>query len=269
MKRLLLLITAILTLGWVTLSWAGVVITQQTVTDAINGHHTSQRTLMIQGKMQKTVMNRQVILINLTNNTMTLLDPDHKTYLQMPFPPKRMAAAMQSVNGMAPNLKKTGVSKTIAGYRCYEYKGAGSSAMGEYTVSGCFAPKAPGASEYDAFSRALSRRLRASSVATMSHPDGIPLTMVTTTKITNFSMLGLNPQQAQAMAQQMAGRPPAKSTMITTAIDMRDLPASTFEIPSDYTKTSMPPMSGSRMGGPLMMAPPRGPAAAPTPYRGE
>lgn len=269
MKRLLVLIAVILPAATVTPSWGGVVLTQQTVSDTMTGHHASERTLMIQGKVQKTVMNHQVILINLNNNTLTLLDPDRKTYLQMPFPPQRMAAAMQSVSGLTPNLKKTGASKTIAGYRCYEYKGAGSSAMGQYTVSGCFAPKAPGASEYDAFSRALSRRLKESAVATMSHPDGIPLTMVTTTKITNFSMLGLNPQQAQAMAQQMAGRPPAKSEMITTAIDMRDLPASTFQIPSDYTKTSMPPMGGSMMGGPMMMAPPRGPAAAATPYRGE
>jgi hypothetical protein len=242
---------------------AGVIITQDVVTDTPNGPMTSHHTIMIQGNKQKTDMHGQTMLLNLDDNTMVLLNPERKKYLKLPFPPSGMASAMENMSALNPNLKKIASNQTVGGFKCDEYAGSGNSQMGQYSVKGCFDSTGPGASEYDHFMSLIAQRLKASAVQTMQRPKGIPIRLETSTKITNFSMPGLSAEQAKAMQEMMRNRPPTKSSVTTTSIKTATLPAETFAIPADYAEAKMP----AAMGGPGMMPAPASPKAKP--YQGE
>jgi hypothetical protein len=239
---------------------AGVVITQDTVTDTLSGPVKDQHTIMIQGNKQKTDMRGRTMLLNLDDNTMVLLNPANKTYLKLPFPPRGMANAMENMSALNPNLKKTASGLTVGGFKCDEYAGSGSSRIGQYSVKGCFDSTGPGAAEYDHFMGLVAQRLKASAVQTMPRPKGIPIKLETTTKITNFAMPGLSPEQAKAMQQMMRNRPPTKSVVTTTSIKTATLPADTFVIPADYAQAQLPAGMGHRQPS----APPKN-----KPYQGE
>jgi hypothetical protein len=246
---------------------AGVVMTQEIITNSGSNNMTDNRTILVQGNKQKVEMHGQTIVLDLDGGKMLLMDPSSKTYTELPFPPTGpMASMMQNVGGIDLDFKKTGGTQTLSGYKCREYSSTGKSMMGEFSAKGCFAADAPGAGEYAAFTKAMAKKFEAAGMAktTGNQPDGVPMVLETTTKLTNFNIPGMPPEQAERLKQMMANRPPTTSKSTTTSIKTADLPASTFEVPAGYTerKIAMP------MGrGPSGAAP--APRAAQTPYQGE
>jgi Domain of unknown function (DUF4412)/Protein of unknown function (DUF3617) len=244
---------------------AGVVLTQQIVTN--NGTHSStdNRTVMVQGNKQKVMMRGQTVVLDLDAGKMLLINPDTKTYTQLPFPPQgQMAAMMQNVGGVNLNFKKTGVTQTVGGYKCQEYDSTGKSMMGEFSAKGCFSAQAPGAAEYANFTQTLAKKFEAVGMAKTSgsHPDGVPMVLDTTTKLTNFNIPGMPPEQAERLKAMMANRPPTTSKSTTTSIKTEELPADTFTVPAGYTERSLG-LPGPGSGGGAA------PAPGPTPYEGE
>jgi Domain of unknown function (DUF4412) len=228
---------------------AGVVVTEQEVVDQGNGQPvTRNRTVMIQGNKQKMVTDRAQVVTDLDNGKMFLMSAEKKQYVEMPFPPKGPMAAMMAQRMSTLSFKKTGGSKTISGYACQEYTGAGSMMGNQYSVVGCFSTKAPGASDFDAFQKTMAAKVKGTPMAMQGEvPDGVPMQLDSTTKITNFSMPNMTPEQTAKMKQMLASRPAVVSKTTVTQIASKDLPADTFAIPAGYTKQEMPsgPMGGA------------------------
>jgi hypothetical protein len=239
---------------------AGVVMTQEIVTSSGSSSSTDNRTVMIDGNKQKIVMRGQVVVLDLDGGKMIVLNPAAKTYSEMPFPPTgQMATMMQNVGGVNLDFKKTGSAQTMSGYQCQQYDSSAKSAMGEFSASGCFSAQAPGAAQYAAFTSHLAQKFVDAGLAKTSgnQPDGIPITLETTTKLTNFSIPGMPPEQAEKLKAMMANRPPTVSKTTTTNIKTAALPSDAFSIPAGYSERKI----GLGGGG--------GPAPGPTPYQGE
>ena len=244
---------------------AGVEMTQEIVTNSGANSMTDNRTIMVQGNKQKVEMRGQTIVLDLDEGKMLLIDPAAKTYTELPFPPKGpMASMMQSVGGIDLDFKKTGTSQTLSGYKCQDYSSTGKSMMGEFSAKGCFASDAPGAADYTAFTKTMAQKFEAVGMAktTGSQPDGVPMVLQTTTKITNFNIPGMPSEQAERLKQMMANRPPTTSKSTTTSIKTADLPASTFEVPAGYTERKIAMGNGAAPIG-------RAPMGSATPYEGE
>jgi hypothetical protein len=244
---------------------AGVVMTQEIVTNSGSNTSTDNRTVMVQGNKQKVVMRGQTIVLDLDKGKMLVLDGGAKTYTELPFPPQGpMASMMQNMGGVNLDFKKTGGSQTLSGYKCEEYDSTGKSMMAEFSAKGCFSSDAPGAAQYVAFTELLAKKFAAAGMAkTSGNPDGVPLVLETTTKFTNFNIPGMPPEQAEKLKAMMANRPPTTSKSTTTSIKTEDLPAGTFEVPAGYTERKIAMGAGGGMGGA------RAPMAGPTPYEGE
>jgi hypothetical protein len=249
MKTVAAALAALAILSGSTLAHAGIVVTEQEVIDQGNGQPvTRNSTVMIQGNKQKRVTDRAQVVIDLDNNKMFLMSPAKKQYVEIAFPPSGPMAQMMSQRMSTLNFKKTGGSKTVTGYPCQEYTGSGSMMGNQYTVTGCFSTKAPGASDFDAFQKAMAAKVKGTPMAMQGQvPDGIPMQLDSTTKITNFSMPGMSPDQAAKMKQMLANRPAVVSKTTVTQIASKDLPADTFTVPADFTKQEMP--AGGPMGG--------------------
>jgi opacity protein-like surface antigen len=242
--------------------FAGVVLTQQIVTNSGSNSTTDERTVMVQDNKQKVEMRDQSIVLDLDAGKMILINPAAKTYTELPFPPHgQMAAMMQNMGGVNLDFKKTGKSQTLSGYQCQEYESTAKSAMGEFDARGCFSAQAPGAAAYASFTRELAKKFEEAGMAKTSgnQPDGIPIELRTTTKLTAFNIPGMPPEQAEKLKQMMANRPPTTTKSTTTSIKTADLSADTFGIPAGYTERKV------ALGAPGMGAP----APGPTPYEGE
>lgn len=235
---------------------AGVVVTEQEVIDQGNGQPvTRNRTVMIQGNKQKMVTDRAQVVTDLDNGKMYLMNPEKKQYVEMPFPPQGPMAQMMAQRMSTLSFKKTGGgSKTISGYSCEQYSGAGSMMGNQYSVNGCFSTKAPGAHDFDAFQKTMAAKVKGTPMAMQGEvPDGVPLQLDSTTKITNFSMPGMSPEQSAKLKAMLANRPPVVSKTTVMQIASKDLPADTFTVPAGFTRQEMPNggMGGgmSHMGG--------------------
>ncbi|HEX3408772.1 MAG TPA: DUF4412 domain-containing protein [Candidatus Binataceae bacterium] len=243
---------------------AGVVVTEQEVIDQGNGKPvTRNRTVMIQGNKQKMVTERAQVVTDLDTGKMFLMNPEKKQYVEVPFPPSGAMAQMMNQKMSTLSFKKTGASKTINGYACEEYTGAGSMMGNDYKVSGCFSTKAPGATDFDTFQKTMANKVKGTAMAMQGEvPDGVPIELDSTTKMTNFSMPGMSPDQASKLKQMFANRPPVVSKTTVTQIASKDLPGDTFAVPAGFSKQQMP--SGP-MGGPAPGGPPPPPAASKVP----
>jgi len=234
---------------------AGVVVTEQEVIDQGTGQPvTRSRTVMIQGNKQKMITDRAQVVTDLDNGKMYLMNSEKKQYVEIPFPPKGPMAQMMSQRMSTLNFKKTGASKTVSGYACQEYTGAGSMMGNQYSVTGCFSTKAPGATDFDAFQKTMAAKVKGTAMAMQGEvPDGVPMQLDSTTKITNFSMPGMSPDQAAKMKEMLANRPAVVSKTTVSQIASKDLPADTFTVPADFAKQQMP--AGGPMGGGAAPAP--------------
>lgn len=262
MKTLGAAFAVILTLAVVGNCYAGVVVEEQQTIDRGNGQHTTHtRKVMIEGNKQKSVSETgQQMITDLDAGTIMMLNPAHKSYVQMPFPPP-------SIPGMTGNntpltFKKTGVNKKIAGYSCDEYTGSGNMGGNEYTVKGCFSKSAPGSSDFSAFQKTMALKVKGTPMATMADvPQGVPLELDSTTKVTHVpSMANMSPDQAAKLKQMLANRPPIVTHTTVTKVSSENLAADTFEVPAGFQKQQI-----GAMGGPGMTRPGMGTSAMPRP----
>jgi len=259
-KHLAALIAAIglVALGF-TAAAAGVVLTETEtmVSGQPNGQPPQkprQQTMTIEGDKQKTVIDGgRTIITDLNKGTTLVINPAQKNYFERPFPPAGPMGA--PAGGMhASPFTKTGKSRTLAGYKCEDYNGAGKFAMGDFTVVSCVSTAAPGAAEFSTFQKAMTEKLKNTPFAMPANlPDGIPLEQDTTTKMNIMNMPNLPPQAAEQLKKQFANRPPMVTKIEVTKVESRSIPASEFEVPAGYTKREPmmghPPGMGGGMGG--------------------
>jgi len=235
---------------------AGVVLEEQQTLDRGNGQPMNEtRTVMVEGNKQKTITSRSQVLIDLDKSAMFVISPERKAYVEMPFPPQGKMGQMMAQRMSALDFKKTGNHKTIAGYPCDEYIGSGNMMGSEYSVVGCFSPSAPGAADFTAFQKAMAAKVHGpGGEAKTGVPNGVPLEVTSTTKMTSFSMPGMTPDQAAKIKDMLSKRPPVTNKTEVTKVSSEAIAASTFSIPSDYQKQEMPPPgappSGNMSGGP-------------------
>ena len=135
----------------------------------------------------------------------------------MAFPPQGRMGQLMAQRMAAMNFKPTGKHSTIAGYPCDEYKGGGDMGGSQYSVVGCFSPSAPGAADFTSFQKAMASKLHGAA-ATASIPDGVPLEVTSTTKMTSFNMPGMSPDQAKKIQDMLAKRPPVVSKTVVSKV---------------------------------------------------
>ncbi|HXZ89347.1 MAG TPA: hypothetical protein VEF07_12295 [Candidatus Binataceae bacterium] len=255
MKIRVAAIAAMLTFSGATSLYAGVVVDEQQVIDSGNGQPTSQNvTLMIEGNKQKTQVGENTMVVDLDKGTRTVMNSGQRTFIELPFPPNRPMAA-----NMSPmTFKKTGGHATVAGYSCDEYTGSASMGGNQSSLKACFSTGAPGASDFTAFNKRMAEKVKGTALEMMGRlPDGAPLQLETTTKITHVSMPGMSPDQTAKINDMLAKRPPTVTHMTVTKISTRKLSADTFSVPAGYTKQQM-----GQGPAPAMMGKPAGPPAA-------
>jgi Domain of unknown function (DUF4412) len=227
MKKMIAMFACVLTAaGLGGIARAGVVIDEQVTTTQGSGApvtHTLQE--FVQGHKKKMVTERDVFVIDLDKNTVMIIDPKQKVYAERPLPPPGKSKPGQQLDL---NFKKTGKSSKVLGYTCDEYAGAGKTPMAEVSAEGCFSTTAPGAAEMGEFDRAAKGM-------TTRMPNGIPLTLVSTSKLNpGFSVPGMTPEQAGKLKEMMSKRGPQTTKKVVTKITMLDLPADTFTAPAGY-----------------------------------
>lgn len=229
---------------------AGVVISQTQTIVSGQPQEARQETLMIEGNKQKTILpGDREIITDLDKGTMDLIDSKQKMYFERPFPiPGMMSAGLGGPAMHASQFKKTGNTRSVAGYKCDDYNGAGKFPMGEFTVVYCVSSTAPGAAAYSKFQKTMMSKLKDTPFALPSNtPDGIPLVQDVTTKVT---------------LPQFADRPPMVSKTEVTKVQEQKIAASEFEVPAGFTKRVGPVgRPGMGMGGPGMMGGGKAPGA--------
>jgi Domain of unknown function (DUF4412) len=242
MKNMIAIFACLLMAAGVsTMARAGVVIDEQVTTTQGSGApvtHNLQE--FVQGHKKKMVTDRNVFVIDLDKNSVMIIDPKQKVYAERALPPRGKSSPREQLNL---NFKKTGKSSKVAGYTCQEYTGAGKTTMAEVSAEGCFSTSAPGAAEVSAFDKAAKGM-------TPTMPNGIPMTLVSTSKLnSSFSIPGMTPEQAAKLKEMMAKRGPQTTRKVVTKITMRNLPADTFTAPAGYerrTAGAPPPPSGAK-----------------------
>ncbi|HEY6417515.1 MAG TPA: DUF4412 domain-containing protein [Candidatus Binataceae bacterium] len=246
---------------------AGVVITQQInksggLTSAANAAGPTEQTVMVQDGKQKMVGEKTTTIIDADKSTMYVLNPAAKNYFQFNFPAGKATTLAASANS-AVNFKKTGKTRTVAGYKCTEYTGAGHVMRGDYTVTECFSTDAPGAAEFAAYEKLMREKVKGTNMEMGGAiPDGIPLESDSTMKMGNVSIPGMTAEQTAQFQKMVANRPPTVIKTLVTKVVEQKLSADTFEVPKDYTKKEIPSMAG----GSLTPAPAaQGSASAPPP----
>jgi hypothetical protein len=228
---------------------AGVVLQETETVDRGSGKpETQDRTVMVQGNQQKTTTDRSQVLIDLDKGFMYVISPPRKAYVEMPFPPQGRMGQLMAQRMAAMNFKATGKHSTVAGYPCDEYKGGGDMGGSQYSVVGCFSPTAPGAADFTSFQKAMASKLHGTA-ASATIPDGVPLEVTSTTKMTSFNMPGMNPDQAKKIQEMLAKRPPVVSKTVVTKVALQQIAATDFAVPAGYQKQEMP-AAGGAMGGP-------------------
>ena len=222
-------------------------------------------TVMIEGNKEKMILeNGGYIVIDLDKGVRTMVNSTDKTYTESPFPPSQAQSQMvKQFMAERFNFKKTGNQRTVAGYNCEDYTNSVKNPNGESTTTSCYSKGAPGAAEYTAFQKAAAVKLKAVLGAASDQgeggiPDGVPLATHSSRRLTNLSMPGLPPEQAEKLRQMMANRPPMVSEITVVKVTSQSLPADTFSVPEGYTKREMMrprPQMGMRPGGPGMPMP--------------
>ncbi|MGH7917187.1 MAG: DUF4412 domain-containing protein [Candidatus Binataceae bacterium] len=218
---------------------AGVVVHEREIVNRGKGQPvTHERTVMIEGNKQKMITGKEIVVTDLDNGMMYMFNPSAKTYIALPFPPRgRMAAMMAGAGPSTLNFKKTGGRQTVAGYSCDNYAGDGNMMGNKYSVNGCFSTKAPGASDFTAFQKRMQEKVKGTPMEMSGNvPDGVPLKLDSTTRLTHVSVPGMSADQAAKLNQMLANRPPVVTDTTVTKIARANLTPDTFAVPAGYTK---------------------------------
>ena len=139
---------------------AGVVITETQVQKDHDGYATLHKTVYVQGRKQKIETSDRQTIIDLDKGRTFIVYPNQRSYIEMAFPPAGdQTPAAPGIKFGVLTLKRTGATRSIAGYSCNEYQGEGKMAVMAVVVNQCISGDAPGASEFLGFQSALSATL--------------------------------------------------------------------------------------------------------------
>jgi hypothetical protein len=232
-------LAALLTLG-PSSALAGVVINQtETVLSGPAGSgqppQTRQRTIMIEGNKEKMIDGNREMITDLDAGTMDVIDPAHKMYVEIPFPPKGMMGQAAANPSQHADFVATGKTRTVAGYPCEEYKGSGKFAIGEFSMISCVSKTAPGAAEYFNFQKAMIAKVK-NGAAPTNLPNGIPMVQDTTTIMKPTQISNMPPQAAAQLKLDLAKRPPLVTRTEVTKVESQKIAASELQVPAGYTK---------------------------------
>ena len=190
---------------WNAAAIAGVVVEQEQVSGpAGKPSQPRKQTVMLEGRKQRSDLGGRALIIDLDKGSMIVLNLRDHSYFESAFPPSGPASRMaKSFIAQHMNYEKTGGQRTIAGYKCQEYSSESKTPNGEYSATACYSKDAPGAAEFNAFETAMLEKLKSGGIGEMeakSIPEGIPLAIHSTTKITNLSLPSLPPEQTDYKA---------------------------------------------------------------------
>ncbi len=229
---------------------AGVVVTQEET----RGSTTEKRTILVEGSKQKSTGTNHSVIIDLDAATMTTLDPAKKTATEMSMKGAAGGMMQSMISQLSGKFEPTGVSKTIAGFPCKEYKSSGAIMTGEFTSTTCMSTETPGAAEFTAFYRTMMEKISAKIPEGL--PKGIMLAhdMTVITKMPAMpSAQGVPPEVAKKMAEAMAStnRGPQTFKTVVTSVKAQTLGPDAFAIPDGYTKqvVDLDAMMGRKPGG--------------------
>ena len=271
MKHVAALVEMVAIALWAMSASAGVVITQQTSIETNRevpgqGHEvTEEETVMIQGNKEKLIVQRPINKkLTLTRITVTdldkgkvyMTDPMSKTYLEADLPPHGEGAKEEYLARYRAsiNLKKTGKSRVVKGFRCEEFASQGTVTFSSYTLNECIAKDAPGGAEFTAFRKRMLTELKVLP-RTGTIPEGVPVDTQTMTEPRKPSPSEMGQQVSPEFKMRMANQPTFVTHSMVTQIEVKNLPPDTFEVPAGYTKKELtekrpsgppaPPAAGS------------------------
>jgi hypothetical protein len=217
---------------------AGVVISEDVVVSNQAGTHTTKQTVLIQGNRQKVLGGDRIFITDLDAPKISVLNPAHKTYGDLPIPPSGVVQAIMAKDGISVELKKQAGTHKVAGYDCQDY--AGTQRLGHYNleVTECIASAAPGAKEFVEYTKAMAARLKGAAIEPKGEvPDGIPVSSTVTTTVIPYPIPKNFPPNltAQVKAEQAKAKPEVKRTTVTK-IEVKEIAADEFLVPADYPK---------------------------------
>ena len=231
---------------------AGVVVEQQVTRES---EAVQEQTVMVQGKKEKWINGPLVVVSDLDSDVMTVSNSAAKVFVQRPLflnsslarQPSR-SSARERTERLDPEqpmsllllakLNKTGNHQKAAGYGCDEYAGVAHLPEGDFSLTACFSTSAPGAAEFGGFMRTLMAKAKPEVAGEKRLPPGIPLSLVSTLKRRPFSLPSWMSSEQVARAKQILDKPIITRTVVTK-LTIRDLPASTFEPPTSYSRIGM------------------------------
>ncbi len=219
---------------------AGVVLYESHVTG--RGTPPQARTVYIQGNREKIVTPRSETIIDLDQGKMYLVNRTHRYYNELPFPPQDNEAHLLAAAGVnSVTFTKNGTTDKVAGYPCNGYTGNGKFSHGQVTVNECVSTAAPGAQEFTEFHKAMLQKLHGSLQDLASQvPAGVPMEQKISMSSGISQMPNMPQNQAENMRGQMGSAPTQGSSIEVTKIESKQLPDSTFEVPSGFSKQEAP-----------------------------
>ncbi len=258
---------AIAIMCWAAPSFAGVVITQEQTVSAGQRTRTSKQTIMVQGTKQKISDERHSMIVDLETGKQMVIVPATKSYFETSVGPRgRLGSMMPPARGGTLEFKKTGKTRTVAGFKCDDYEASGQSMSGQYTTTECLSKTAPGAAEFAAFQKSMLEKLKNRAPEMKGLPqDAIPLASDTTIKIERRGRREMGRQEGGAAGHAVPERPPVVIHTTVTKVEKQDIPSSAFQVPSDYKLGgAMQPRMGAAAASASPAAASGSPAAAPS-----
>ncbi len=185
---------------------AGVVLQQEQVVTRGSASWKTHRTVLLEPRRGRIVGKYEAMVVDFDQARTLMIHSAAKSYYVTPFPPPQMLGFLLTRAIVPPmvNYQKTGKRRTIAGYQCDEYSGSRKFETVAYHDVVCFSTEAPGAKEYDAFTRGLIVKLDPDPnkpLSKLAVPDGIPLAIQATIVVT------INPPPTASGKPATAGAP--------------------------------------------------------------
>ncbi len=192
---------------------AGVVLQQEQVVTRGSGTWKTDRTILLEARKGRIAGKYDAMVVDFDQARTLVINLARKSYYATPFPPPRLLGFFITRAIVPPmvNYAKTGKRRMIAGYQCDEYSGSRKFDTVAYYDVVCFSTEAPGAKEYDTFTRALIVKLDPDpkkSLSKLAVPDGIPLAIQATI------VTGLNPPPPAPSGKQATPSPRALMPLV-------------------------------------------------------
>ncbi|HUO04240.1 MAG TPA: hypothetical protein VMU16_03475 [Candidatus Binataceae bacterium] len=224
----------------------------------------SHETMMLQGHKGKIVTETHpapsfpVSIVDLDKYKTYMLNPSEKSYLESSlYPGAGAVGELTYIAALTPasEMKRTGTTRTIAGYKCVDYELVKQNSTGKVTSQECLSTEAPGSKEWELFYRYTNNGLHSSpkneGKGTISgkSSESVPLALNVTIEMSPEMVLQANKMLSSArglplgvaaeMKQAMANRKTSEVHVLVMKIEAKLLANDVFEIPAGYIRKEM------------------------------